>query len=69
MPLEHLSPDDGAVDVPLRIDADAFRPGVLVASRLHVLDERRDAAVASAADANSLFDARDLARPGVRSRL
>ena len=37
--LEHLPPDDGAVDVALRIDADAFGAAVLDGRRFDVFDE------------------------------
>ena len=40
VPLEHLASDDAAVDVPARVDADAFRARMIAARRLHVFDER-----------------------------
>src|SRR5215467_12770434 len=65
--LQHLTSHDCAVDVALRIDAKAFRTGMIGACRLHVLDERRHRAVSRAANPNPLLDPGQLVRAGVGS--
>ena len=40
MAFEHLAAHDGAVDVALRVHADAFGAGMIGHGRFHVLDER-----------------------------
>ena len=65
MAFQHAAANHAAVDVALRVDANALGAGVIRGGRLHVLDEGGDAAVARAANANALLDARQLARTGV----
>src|SRR5687768_1255016 len=60
VPLEHAPAHDAAVDVALSIDANAFGAGVIRGGRLLILDERRHAAIARAADADALLDAGQL---------
>src|SRR5205807_1805034 len=62
---EHLPADNGAVHVPLRIDAEALGAGMIGRGRFHVLDESRDLAVAHAADADAFLDAQELVRTRV----
>ena len=66
---EHATPDDAAVDVALRIDADAFSAGMVRDGGFHVLDERGDGAVLGAADADALLDAGQFVRAGIGTRL
>src|SRR5262245_36983431 len=63
--LEHLTSDDPAVDVPLRVDADALRSRMLRRGRFQVLDERGDRPVLRAADADAFLDPGQLVRAGV----
>src|SRR6476469_6980657 len=66
--LEHLAADDAAVDVAFVVDADALGARVIRDCRLHVFDERGDAAILRAADADALLDSHQLVRAGVWAR-
>jgi hypothetical protein len=69
VPFQHLPAHHGAVDVALRVAAEAFGAGVVGGRRFHVLDEGRDPAVFGAADADALLDPRQLVRAGIGTRL
>src|SRR5216683_1747602 len=65
MTFEHLPTDDRAVNIALGVDAEAFGAGMIGRRRLHVFDERRDASVPRAADADAFLDAHQLMRAGI----
>src|SRR4051812_24207383 len=67
MAFEHLSANDGAVDVSRGIDADTLRTRMLGPGGLLVLDERDDLAGPRAADPNALVNAGQFVRAAVGS--
>jgi hypothetical protein len=65
VPFQHLPANHGTVNVPLRIDADAFRTRVIRRSRFQIFDERSHASILRATDPNPFLDAGQFVRTGV----
>src|SRR4051812_2079151 len=67
MTFEHLSANDGAIDVSRGIDADTLGARMLRPGGLLVFDERGDVAGPRAADPNALANAGQFVRAAVGS--